>query len=159
MWFYLHVGSLILAWNSTKSASLDGLYPKLQFSTSDFLMHSHECGWKIFDLPCLPLYVLFFFLSHCLWTVWTITIWCKTLLWTWTLLPLKNCSVLSLLAMCMWPVILSGTVLKSLQFWIFILFFWWKMWRLCMPKLSVISIFVASSWQFNMGVLYVKGVG
>ena len=33
IWFYFHLANQILAWNSTKSAPLNGHYPKLQFPT------------------------------------------------------------------------------------------------------------------------------
>ena len=37
MWFYFHLVNLILAWNSTTSASLNGQYPHLQCSTCIWL--------------------------------------------------------------------------------------------------------------------------
>ena len=40
MWFYLHLANLILAWKSTKSAPLNGQYPKLQFLTYLYLVFS-----------------------------------------------------------------------------------------------------------------------
>ena len=56
MWFYLHLANLILAWNSTKSAPLNGHYPKLQFSTCTWFSHAQSqiltehpytaCKWK-----------------------------------------------------------------------------------------------------------------
>ena len=39
MWFYLHLANQIFAWNSTKSADSNGLYPKLQFPT--YVLFSH----------------------------------------------------------------------------------------------------------------------
>ena len=40
MWFDLHLVSLISAWNSTKSAPLNGHYPKLQFPTYTWCSHA-----------------------------------------------------------------------------------------------------------------------
>ena len=42
MWFYLHLANLILAWNSTKSAPLNGHYSKLQFSTYIWFSHAQS---------------------------------------------------------------------------------------------------------------------
>ena len=42
MWFDLHLANLILAWNSTKSAPLNGHYPKLQFSTYIWFSHAQS---------------------------------------------------------------------------------------------------------------------
>ena len=51
VWFYLYLTNLILAWNSTKSAPLNGHYPKLQFPTYIWFSHaqSHLAndGWYI----------------------------------------------------------------------------------------------------------------
>ena len=65
MWFYLHLANLILAWNSTKSAPLNGHYPKLQFPTYTWFSHaqSHICCFeriactdekKVYLFPPLP---------------------------------------------------------------------------------------------------------
>ena len=44
MWFDLYLAILISAWNSTKSAPLNGHDPKLLFRLiSGFLMHGHSC--------------------------------------------------------------------------------------------------------------------
>ena len=50
MWFYLHLANLILAWNSTKSAPLNGHYPKLQFSTFTGFSHAPS-HFPAYDLP------------------------------------------------------------------------------------------------------------
>ena len=42
MWFYLHLASLILAWNGTKSAPLNVYYPKLQFPTYTWFSHAQS---------------------------------------------------------------------------------------------------------------------
>ena len=42
MWFYLHLANLILAWNSTKSAPVNGHYPKLLFSTYTWFSHAQS---------------------------------------------------------------------------------------------------------------------
>ena len=45
VWFCLHLANLMLAWNSTKSAPLNGHYPKLQFLTYIWFScaQSHMC--------------------------------------------------------------------------------------------------------------------
>ena len=42
MWFYLHLANLILEWNSTKSALLNGHCPKLQFWTYAWFSHAQS---------------------------------------------------------------------------------------------------------------------
>ena len=69
MWFYLHLANLILVWNSTKSAPLNGHYPKLQFPTYTWFPHAQSQisiskGWAtdptvedsmIYTSPCAML--------------------------------------------------------------------------------------------------------
>ena len=42
IWFYPQLPNLILAWNNTKSASLNGQYPKLQFPTYTWFSHAQS---------------------------------------------------------------------------------------------------------------------
>ena len=52
MWFYLHLANQISAWNSTKSAPLNGHYPKLQFPTYIWFSHAQSHIFKLNKTNC-----------------------------------------------------------------------------------------------------------